>query len=223
MHPATRDWLDGLRAFASACRVEKPLAAGGSAAERAAERMILAAQLATWLAESETVLRARHHAMSSGRFPSAADPDPAIVITTSPEGIAVAEEQLASKSLPARAVAGHSVAVTELEYRLWCIREPDEGNRRHINIWNWIKTKVPQQRHAEFARHPLTAGEAYWLHRAGIAGAATADRRDCHLWKWNGRQAALLEAFGREGGVTVLLGLLSGPRSPRLAPEGLGG
>jgi hypothetical protein len=204
MQPATCDWLAGLRAFAAARRREKSLAAGGSPAEQAAERMILAAQLATWLAGSETLLGARHHAMSSGQLPSAADPDPAIVITTSAEGIAVTEEQRATGSLPARAVAGHSVAVTELEYRLWCIREPDEGNRRHINIWNWIKTKVPRQRYAEFARHPLTAGEAYWLHRAGIAGAGPADRRDCHLWKWNGRQAALLEAFVAEQGVGEL-------------------
>ncbi len=205
MHPATRDWLDGLRAFAAARRSEKPLAAGSSPAERAAERMILAAQLSIWLAESETVLRARQHAIAGGQLPPEADPDPAIVITTSPEGIAVAEDQLATGSLPAQAVAGRTVAVTELEYRLWCIREPDEGHRRHVNIWNWIKTKVPRQRHAEFAHHALTAEETYWLHRAGIAGTPTADRRDCHLWKWNGRQAALLEAFVRERGVTELM------------------
>jgi hypothetical protein len=204
MHPATRDWLDGLGAFAAARRGEKPLGVGGSPAEQAAERMILAAQLATWLAGSESLLAARQQAMTSGQLPPEADVDPAIVITTSPEGIAVAETQLATGSLPARAVAGRTVAVTELEYRLWCIREPDEGHRRHINIWNWIKTNVPRQRHAEFARHPLAAGEAYWLHRAGIAAAGPADRRDCHLWKWNGRQATLLEAFVRERGVTEL-------------------
>ncbi|MFM8414067.1 MAG: hypothetical protein ACKOCX_05015 [Planctomycetota bacterium] len=201
MLPATHDWLDGLRAFAAAHRVEKPLTATGSPAQQAAERMILAAQLSTWLDGSEAMLNAR-----AARLPSeaGADPDPAIVITTSPVGIAVAEEQLARGSLPARALAGRATAVTELEYRLWCIRHPDDGHARHINIWNWIKTSVPRQRDAEFARHPLAEGEAYWLHRAGIAGAATADRRDCHLWKWNGRQASLLEAFVAERGVSEL-------------------
>ena len=63
-------------------------------------------------------------------------------------------------------------AVTELEYRLWCIRSPDDGFIRHVNLWNWIKTSVPTQRHAEFAASPLGPGECYWLHREGCAGAA---------------------------------------------------
>jgi hypothetical protein len=204
MLPAARDWLAGLREFAAAGRVEKPLAAAGSPAEQAAERMILAAQLSTWLAGCETILQARREALATGADPVQHDPDPAIVITTSPVGIAVAAEQFAGGSLPARAVAGRAAAVTELEYRLWCIRHPDDGYARHVNIWNWIKTRVPPQREAEFARHPLAAGEVYWLHRAGIAGAGRADRRDCHLWKWSGRHATLLEAFVTESGVAEL-------------------
>ena len=57
-------------------------------------------------------------------------------------------------------------------------------------------------RQAEFAGYPLGPGEAYWLHRTGTAGTGAADRRDCHLWRWTGRQAALLQAFIREGGVS---------------------
>ena len=49
MTPATRDWLEGLREFAAAHRLEKPLVVPESPAERAAERMILAAQFADWL------------------------------------------------------------------------------------------------------------------------------------------------------------------------------
>ena len=201
MRPATRDWLDGLRTFATAHRVGKPLAVTGSPAQQAAERMILAAQLATWLDGSDAILQAR----AAGPAATArGDTDPALVITTSPTGIAVAEEQLARGSLPARAVAGRAVAVTELEYRLWCIRQPDDAYERHVNLWNWIRTNVPRQRDAEFARHPLADGEAYWLHRAGIAGAGAAARRDCHLWKWNGRHASLLEGFVAEHGVSEL-------------------
>jgi len=201
MHAATREWLDGLRDFAATKRLECPLAAAGTPAEQAAERMILAAQLSTWLAESEAILAARGDWLSGGR---SGDPDPAIVITTSAVGIDAAAELFAGGSLPARAVASRAVAVTELEYRLWCIRHPDDQHARHINIWNWIKTSVPLRRHAEYARHPLAAGESYWLHRAGIAGAGGADRRDCHLWKWNGCHASLLEAFVTERGVSEL-------------------
>jgi len=201
MTPATRDWLEGLREFAAAHRLEKPLAVPESPAERAAERMILAARLADWLAGCEAILAARRAWLAERGDAADADRDPAIVITTSPVGIAVVEEQLAVGSLPARAVAERTVAVTELEYRLWSIRHPDDARDRHLNMWNWIKTQVPPQRHGEFVRHPLAAGEAYWLHRAGIAGAGAADRRDCHLWKFNGRHASLLEAFVAEQGV----------------------
>ena len=170
-------------------------------AEGAAERMILAANLATVLAGWDTVEAARR---ASGSGASPLDPDPPLVITTSGIGIGVVGEQLATGSLPARAIADRAVAVTELEYRLWCIRHPDDEYQRHIVLWNWIKTRVPPERHGEFARHPLGPGEAYWLHRTGIAGAGAADRRDCHLWKWNGRHASLLEAFVTERGVREL-------------------
>jgi hypothetical protein len=197
----TRTWLDGLREFSVEHRLRKPLSESAASAARAAERMILAANLATALAGWEEVLAGRRAEQAGGPD---LDSDPAVVITTSPGGIAVADEQLATGSLPARSLAAQAVAVTELEYRLWCIRQPDDGHRLHVNLWNWIKTSVPPQRHAEFARHPLREGEAYWLHRTGIAGAGRADRRDCHLWKWNGRHASLVEAFVTERGVSEL-------------------
>jgi hypothetical protein len=140
MKPATRDWLEGLREFAAAHRLGKPLAVPESPAERAAERMILSARLADWLTGSETILADRRVWLAERDDAADADRDPAIVITTSPVGIAVVEEQLAVGSLPARAVAERTAAVTELEYRLWCIRHPDDARDRHINIWNWIKT-----------------------------------------------------------------------------------
>jgi hypothetical protein len=123
------------------------------------------------------------------------------VLTTSPAGILVAEALLRRPDLPAAGIAAGVACVTEREYRRHCIRRPDEHHRLHVNVWSWIKTRVPRRREAEFARHPLAAGECYWLHRTGIAGAGTADCRDCHLWKWNGRHPALLEAFVRESGV----------------------
>jgi hypothetical protein len=64
-----------------------------------------------------------------------------------------------------------------------------------VNAWSWVKTSVPRQRWPEFAAFPLPDGDAYWIHREGLAGAAGLDRRASHLWRWNGRQAALLKAF----------------------------
>lgn len=200
MRPDTLDWLASLRDFATAQRVNHPLdPEERPAGERAAERMILAAQLSTWLVAIDEVFASRQARLHEGC--PAGDPFPAIVITTSGVGIAVAEELTATGSLPARSIAHEMVAVTERDYRLWCIAHPDDDYGRHITIWNWIKTTVPRQRHAEFARHRLRDGECYWLHRAGIAGAGSVDRRDSHLWKWTGHQAVLLEAFVTERNV----------------------
>lgn len=201
MHGETRDWLEGLRGFAVAHRagreprVGRGTAADPAAAAGAAERRILTSHLVSWLDGIETWTAARRaFAVRAG-----ADVDPAIVLTTSAIGIEAAAELCAMAGTPAAALGPQVVAVTELEYRLWSIRHPDESFRLHVNHWNWMKTDVPRQRHAEFTAHPLLAGECYWLHRSGTAGAGTADRRDCHLWKWDGRHAALLQAFIREG------------------------
>ncbi|MCE9629506.1 MAG: hypothetical protein K8S94_02135 [Planctomycetia bacterium] len=189
--PTTRDWLDGLRAFAIEHRVAKPLPEPpANGAQWAAERSILGVALATRLAEVEAIRQARRA--------RGADADPAIVLTTSGPGMAAAEAVLGSAGDLAALLGDRLVAVTELEYRLWCIRCPDETFRFHVNLWNWIKTRLPPQRLPEFARYPLGPAESYWLHRTGIAGAGSLDRRDCHLWKWNGRHATLLEAFVTE-------------------------
>jgi hypothetical protein len=188
MKTATRDWLDGLRAFAAEHRIAKPLAtpASATAAAWAAERSILGAALATRLADLEPLRAAR--ASLAG-----ADPDPAVVLTTSPAGIVAAEAILEGSPDLAALVGDRLVAVTELEYRHWCMRHPDDDQLLHLTLWNWIKSHVPERRLAEFARHRLGSGESYWLHREGVAGAGALDRRASHLWKWNGRHAALLE------------------------------
>lgn len=200
MRPETRGWLDGLRGFAAEHRRTKPPRISADAAEHAAERAILAAHLVSWLDDLSADMASRQAAGGDR------DPDPAIVLTTTAAGIEAAETLAAGGHPLAVAIEPKLAAVTELEYRLWCIRAPDDTHRFHVNHWNWIKTRVPPQREGEFARHPLGPGERYWLHRTGTAGAAAADRRDCHLWKWNGRHASLLEARVREAAVSHLDG-----------------
>lgn len=193
MNTTTRAWLDGLRAFATNHRIATPLLAPSSAtaAAWAAERSILGAALAPRLAEVESLRDARA-AMTD------ADPDPAVVLSTSAPGIVAAAGLLDASPDLATLVGAKLVAVTELEYRRWCMRHPDDDHRRHVTLWNWIKSHVPERRRAEFARHRLGSGESFWLHREGIAGAGPLDRRASHLWKWNGRHAALLEPFVTE-------------------------
>ncbi|MFM7108489.1 MAG: hypothetical protein ACKOZU_07815 [Planctomycetaceae bacterium] len=196
MHSATHDWLDGLRSATEALRAVGPPAASDDPAALAAERMIHAADLAAWLDATPALLEARRaFAASTGH---AADADPAIVITTSPAGVAVAEEILRRCDPLARDVLPRAACVNEREYRAWCMRHPDHDHRLHVIHWSWLKTRVPPQRDAEFARHPLRDGERYWLHRTGTEGAGAADLWATHLWKFDGRHASLLEAFVRE-------------------------
>lgn len=200
MTPETRHWLDGLRDFAAAHRSSKPQPAPmRTTAEEAAERSILAAHLVSWLNDVEGVAAARRAFVRAPGGPVAAADDPAVVLTTSAQGIAAAEDVCGPGNVLGAALRPRLACVTELEYRLWCMRQPDDQHRLHVNHWNWIKTRVPESRWGEFARHPLAAGERYWLHRTGTSGTGPGDRRDCHLWKWNGHHAFLVEAFIREG------------------------
>lgn len=197
MHSGTA-WFDGFRAFVASRRLSRPREeATAPPTQQAAERAIISASLASTLAEGEAVRVAR-------RMKAAGDPPPATVITTSHAGIIAAEELLASTPELAAIVGPRVIAVSEIEYRLWCISVPDDTFLHHVNVWNWIKTSVPMQRHAEFACFPINAGEVYWLHREGRSGAAGLDRRACHLWRWNGRHASLLKAFVTERGVGPL-------------------
>ena len=197
MTSETREWLATLRDFAAEWRRDHPVPEPPPA-EAAAEGAILAAHVATWLDGIDAPDAARE-TLAAAR--PGLDPRPALVITTSPVGIAAAERVISGH--PRSADVGPRLAVvTEIEYRRHCMRHADDRHRLHVNHWNWIKTRVPPQRAAEFVRHRLGEGEAWWLHRTGTAGAGEADRRDCHLWRWNGRHAALVEPFIREGRVS---------------------
>ena len=125
------------------------------------------------------------------------DTDPALVLTTTVAGLAAAADVLERDDPLVRQWRQRFACVTEREYRLWCIRHPDPENRMHMNHWSWIKTRVPPQRWPAFSRFPLREGESYWLHRTGTAGGAM-ERRFCHLWKWNGSTASILQPFVEE-------------------------
>ena len=182
----SRHWLAGLRErVTTARRAAGPAGQSGiSRSQESAERTILSAHLVTWLEnELPTLLGDR-----------AEDDHPAIVITTSPVGLAVVDETLLRDEPLMRSLRERVVAVTEREYRGWTKDHPDPGHRLHLNHWSWIKTRVPEARRHEFAAYPLSPGEQHWLHRTGTSGCGR-ERRSCHLWKWNGTSAALLKPF----------------------------
>lgn len=170
---------------------------GRPAAAIQAERAVLAASLVAWfdttlpglLAERAAEAAAGGHGASSGL-----DAEPAIVITTTPIGCVAATNLLDRNDPLMRELRGRFACVTELEYRRFCMRHPDENYRLHIAHWSWMKTRVPPPWRPRFERWPLLAGECYWLHRTGTAGAGR-ERRSSHLWKWNGTTASILRPF----------------------------
>lgn len=204
MNRETRDWLEGLLDLATAARRGTPQSADGASA--AAERVIQAAHLAAWLGRLDVLLAQRRAFAESD---PARDPAPAIVLTTTPVGIGLVAGLVGRRDPAIGAISERLACVTEAEYRRHAMRSPDPEFRLHLNHWTWVKTRVPEQRWAEFAHHPLGPGEAYWLHRTGTTGAGAADARGCDLWRFDGRAATLLEAgivergVGRDGETTA--------------------
>lgn len=205
MNRETRDWLAGLIDLAASLR--QPAAdAMPDPQAAAAEREIHAAHLAAWLDRLDGLLAARRAFAAAD---SSRDPDAVLVLTTTRVGIGLVDELLRRRDPAIAAVAGRLACVTEVEYRRHAMRHPDPAFRLHLNHWSWVKTRVPQQRWGEFARHPLGPEQAYWLHRTGTAGAGAADSRGCDLWRFDGHTATLLEAGiaervgGRDGETTA--------------------
>jgi len=196
MTPQARAWLDGLRAAAAAARVgsrdeDRPAAA------MAAERALLAAHLVAWFdTELPGLLAERAAAATAGGRGDGTviDPDPAIVLTTTETGCEAAAEFFGRNDPFVRQMAERFACVTELEYRRFCMRNPDDDYRLHIAHWSWMKTRVPPQWWPKLAQWPIREDECYWLHRTGTAGAGR-ERRSSHLWKWNGTTAAILKPF----------------------------
>lgn len=197
MHRETRDWLDGLLAAATASRREQTQIPRNAAAD-AAERSIHATHLAVWLSSIEGLSTQRR---AFARADAACDPEPAIVLTTTPVGIRLVADLIGRRDPAIAPITNRLACVTESEYRRHAMRRPDPEFRLHVNHWTWVKTRVPEQRWGEFAHHPLGPHEAYWLHRTGTAGAGAADARGCALWRFDGRTATLLEAGIVERGV----------------------
>lgn len=190
MRNDTRAWLDGLRDFAAAHASGRPEAGDRSPAADLAERSIIAAHLATRLADFRDLLDGRR----GGAVHDVTDPDPAVVLTTSGPGGDAARAFLESAGPVGGHLAERLVITSELAYRLWSSQHPDPDHRLHVNLWSWVKTRVPPQRDAEFVAYPLRPGERYWLHRTGLTGAGPADHRVCHLWKFDGTRPTLLAA-----------------------------
>ena len=192
MNPPCRDWLAGLKRFSEEHRSARPPRVAPMPSETAwpapqhtSQQRIVLDHLLIW---KTTVLAEA----------AAADPPVALVLTTTAPNLSGVSRALADLDSDFRA---RLVVATELEYRLWCLRPPDDY-RLHTNLWTWVKAPLPAQRRAEFGRFPIPPSDAYWLHRYGFIDKTT-ERRFADLWRWDGSQATLL-ATGLVEGVSRL-------------------
>lgn len=189
MRPAARDWLESLRRFSAEHRLSRPqrpepvpaeTGSGPSPGARIspafdAQAAILAAHAEAWGLPTLTRLAAT---FSGG----------AIVVTTSPPGLAAWRELIAR--FPA-SLAERMTAATEIEYRGWCMRSPDEAHRLHAVVWSWIKAPLPPQRRADFPSFPIPDSADYWVLRYGHSGGGDGEH-GADLYTWDGAQATCL-------------------------------
>ncbi|MCY3013867.1 MAG: hypothetical protein NT171_04070 [Planctomycetota bacterium] len=190
MRPAAGDWLDRLRRFSAEHRLSRPQRSEPVPAETGARHRAGITSSAPAHAAQTEILAA--HAKSWG-LPTltqiaATCPDGAIVVTTSPPGLAAWSDLIASLPTPlARRVA----TATEIEYRGWCMRSPDESHRLHAVVWSWIKAPLPPQRRPDFARFPIADSADYWVLRYGHSGGGEGEQSG-DLFAWDGAVARLL-------------------------------
>ena len=189
MRPAARDWLDGMRRFSVEHRLSRPKRPEPVPAETGAGPPPRPASSRAFAAQ--TALLASH----AGQWGvptvidlAAASPDTAIVFTTSPPGLAVVDDLMGRlvPDSPARVAV-----VTEIEYRGWCMRSPDESHTLHAVVWSWIKAPLPPQRRPDFASFPIAADADYWVLRYGHAGGMP-PHHSADLYRWDGDEAAIL-------------------------------
>ncbi len=147
----------------------------GPSLAAAAQASILAAHAAAWGIPTLSRL-------------AAAFPDGAIVVTTSPTGLTAWSDLISRLPAP---IAERVATATEIEYRGWCMRLPDEAHRLHAVVWSWIKAPLPPQRRPDFTSFPIADSADYWVLRYGHTsveeGGQSAD-----LFSWDGAVATRL-------------------------------
>ncbi len=187
MMPATVAWRDGLIAFLAEDR-KRPRhrsAADPEAAVIAEAQRIVTESIREWI--EKTLARQLERRRQWAEAHPGVDDDPAILLTTTPLGLGIAEQLVTNDRLGI-------ICLLEVEYRRWCRIEPDDAMRHHVTAWSWVKTSLPKVRQGDFPAHPLGPGEQYWLHRTGIAGTTEEEVRNTALLAFDGTRSRLLTA-----------------------------
>lgn len=176
-------WFAELRAFVTECRAKRPLIAREelSHAEEIQCR-IIGGSLISWLQKygphllQERVMLADLEGWEK---------DPFVVFTSEQPGLVAAREILEEGP-------SSIVFLYPKEFTQWLKKHPDQNFRWHVHTWSFF-CPLDADSLQKAQKYPLAPGESYWLHREGTMCGPLFGRGGDHLWKWNGREAILLE------------------------------
>jgi hypothetical protein len=178
-----KKWFEGLRRFADECRKKAPLAerTSLSPAEEVQCR-IIGGSLIGWLQKFGPRLLQERAVLATLQD---WEKDPFVVFTSEQPGLVAANEIL-EESPPTIAFLYPD------EFTRWTRRHPDTDYRWHVHTWSFFAA-LDADTAQRAAKHPLAAGETYWLHKEGTMCGPLFGRGGDHLWKWDGSEPALIE------------------------------
>lgn len=115
------------------------------------------------------------------------DTHPFVVFTSDMPGLVAANELVGADS--------EQVGfLLKEEFDNFQLQISDPTYRWHIHVWSYFHTRIEDAMEAEARmKYPLPNGCEYWVHSEGTMWAENAGRGGEHLWKWDGREATLLE------------------------------
>ncbi|TVR92458.1 MAG: hypothetical protein EA416_07330 [Trueperaceae bacterium] len=179
------EWAEDLRRFAAACRTARPLPDRGAfTAAQEWQCRIVGGALLAWLHEHGPGFLRERATMAALL---GVDPDPVIVFTSDVPGLVAAREILGDD---------HELVICllEEEFADAPARAADPGYVRHVHVWSRFLPELEREvAAAARAQHPISASSSYWQHAEGTMWAPNAGRGVDHLWRWDGREADLLE------------------------------
>lgn len=177
------NWFDGLKAFATSCRVKHPLIDRGdlSTADEMQCR-IIGGNLISWLNEHGARLLEERAVLADLK---GWEKDPFIVFTSEQPGLVAAREIIEDAS-------DTIVFLRPAEFSEWLKDHPDKEYCWHVHTWSYF-APLGAETEKKADEYILEAGESYWLHKEGTMCGQLFGRGSDHLWKWNGKEPELLQ------------------------------
>jgi hypothetical protein len=176
-------WMTGLRKYVDVCRIKNPVINRCDlSVEQEMQCRIIGGGLISWLNKYGPAFLQERAVLSSLMNVSK---DPILVFTSTVPGMVAAREILADASESV-------VALFAEELIDWLTTNPDPEYRYYVHMWSFF-ANPDDEILSKAGDYPIGDGECYWLHKEGTMCGLLFGRGGDHLWKWDGKEATLLE------------------------------